>query len=951
MNRTIRQSVCLLLLGCVIGCNERSHDGTAPIFPGAGPEFAMRPVAAGFAAEHAAQGLSVRFTDAAHIRHISGVDLQASFVELGRADRRVRLEDCGGPLLLDSHTVVYDRGRLREWWRSGAPGLELGATIAERPGDSGRVEILLRLRGAQAHGTGRTLRLLSPTGVTLAMGSLYVKDATGRPLSAAMEARGDAVLFTYEDTDAIYPVVVDPIVYVEEQQVIAPDGLRRHQLGTSIAMSLDGSRMVVGAIGTGSNLTGSAYVFRRDAEGWVMEQRLDGSEVHLGSQFGLSVAMNADGSLILIGAPLDQMFNLTNAGLAYAFARTDTTWTEEQILMASDAMSGDYFGDSVAMSADGTRAIVGARWADTAGSNAGSAYVFVRGAQWEEEQRLLAPDRESDDIFGTSVSIDTDGTRVIVGALLANTGPNGTDAGAAYVFLRNGVSWSFEQKLTAADGGTSDWLGRADSLDGTATRALVSGDGTDVDSGPAYVFVRDGTSWTEEAKLIASDRQHGDRGGFSVSLDPAGERALFGAHLHDALGSDSGTAYLFVRSGTTWSQEQKLLASNGGPMDEFGKAVAISGDGMTAAVGVPVGDIGDVDDQGSVYLFGGQFTDGSVGSICTLDNHCNDGHCVDGHCCDDPCGGTDPGDCQACAIDTGATADGTCTILDATYVCRPAAGPCDVDETCATGMSACPADTFLPNTEVCRPASGGCDLEETCTGTLPGCPEDIFVTSGTECLASTGACDPAETCTGTSPTCPNDTLDPSGTECRPSTGDCDPAEACDGSTVDCPPDLLAASTVVCREAVGNCDVEELCTGSEPGCPDDLFAASTLVCREAVSDCDVEELCTGSDPDCPTDEVAGDGTSCDDGAACNGTETCTAGACTAGAQMCDDNDPCTIDSCAEPGTCSFDPIPDCEPDDPGEEEGCSCSATSSSERREGRALMWLLVAGLLMWRKR
>ena len=114
----------------------------------------------------------------------------------------------------------------------------------------------------------------------------------------------------------------------------------------------------------------------------------------------------------------------------------------------------------------------------------------------------------------------------------------------------------------------------------------------------------------------------------------------------------------------------------------------------------------------------------------------------------------------------------------------------------------------------------------------------------------------------------------------------------------------------CRAAAGACDVAEQCTGAAPGCPADAFEPPTTECRAAVGVCDASELCTGSDPTCPADGVF-DGVPCPDGDVCNGDEMCVAGTCTAGGALsCDDNDPCTADSCDQVSGCYNDPIPQC-----------------------------------------
>ena len=199
-----------------------------------------------------------------------------------------------------------------------------------------------------------------------------------------------------------------------------------------------------------------------------------------------------------------------------------------------------------------------------ADSSRGAAYVFVKsGNSWTEEQKLVASDGAAGENFGYSVSLA--GDRALVGAY-----GSGAARGAAYVFVRNGSAWTEEQKLVASDGAADDAFGWSVSLAGD--RALVGAPGNDGDRGAAYVFVRSGSAWTEEQKLVANDGVAFDNFGNAVSL--AGDRALVGAYWNDDF---RGAAYVFVKSGSSWTAEQKLVASDGAA-SRFGNAVSLAGD-------------------------------------------------------------------------------------------------------------------------------------------------------------------------------------------------------------------------------------------------------------------------------------------------------------------------------------------------------------------------------------
>ncbi|MGH9162683.1 MAG: choice-of-anchor D domain-containing protein, partial [Vicinamibacteraceae bacterium] len=257
-------------------------------------------------------------------------------------------------------------------------------------------------------------------------------------------------------------------------------------------------------------------------------------------------------------------------------------WVQRAKLVASDGATGDEFGRSVAISGD--TAVVGAR-ANVGGlDGAGAVYVFSRtGDTWSERQKLTASDGARLDLFGVSVAVD--GDSAVVGANQVDVEGN-IDQGAAYVFARSGDTWSEEAKLTASDGASGDQFGISVSV--SRDRVLVGAQAADVDAnsdqGAAYVFVRGAGVWSEQAKLTAADGAPADRFAVSVALD--GDTALAGADLADVNGDfNRGAAYVFTRSGDTWRQQAKLTAEDGAAVHWLGNAVDLAGE--TALVGAP----------------------------------------------------------------------------------------------------------------------------------------------------------------------------------------------------------------------------------------------------------------------------------------------------------------------------------------------------------------------------
>ena len=268
-------------------------------------------------------------------------------------------------------------------------------------------------------------------------------------------------------------------------------------------------------------------------------------------------------------------------------------------ITAADGDALDSFGRSVSVSGD--YIVVGAFTDGDNGLNSGSAYIFKRnGTSWTQEVKTLPSDGAAGDQFGNSVSIS--GDYAVMGARYDDD--NGSSSGSAYVFKRTGPSWEQEAKLLTSDGAADDWFGNKVSISGDyAVVGAFGDDDNGTSSGSAYVFKRTGMSWTEEAKLLPSDGATDDWFGNKVSI--SGDYAVVGAWGDDDNGSFSGSAYVFKRTGTSWAQEVKLLASDGAASDYFGFPVSITVD--YAVVGAFADDDNGTD-AGSVYLYTGYAT-------------------------------------------------------------------------------------------------------------------------------------------------------------------------------------------------------------------------------------------------------------------------------------------------------------------------------------------------------
>lgn len=296
---------------------------------------------------------------------------------------------------------------------------------------------------------------------------------------------------------------------------------------------------------------------------WSETAKLSASDGAAGDYFGRSISIS--GEYLIIGAYGDD----SSRGSAYVFKRQGTSWIQETKLFASDGTMGDYFGYSV--SVDGDYAVITAPGDD---SYRGSVYVFNRaGGTWAQIAKLVASDGAAGDVFGVSVFLS--GEYAIIGAWYDDE-----QRGSAYVFRRSEGGWVQAAKLSASDGAINDYFGISVFVEGEY--AAVGAFGANGSRGSVYIFKRSGISWTEECKLLASDGAYFHNFGVSLWLD--GEYALIGANGYD---THRGCAYVFQRTGDTWVQQAKLIASDGAMSDNFGRSVSFcDGYAVIGAVGV-----------------------------------------------------------------------------------------------------------------------------------------------------------------------------------------------------------------------------------------------------------------------------------------------------------------------------------------------------------------------------
>ena len=405
---------------------------------------------------------------------------------------------------------------------------------------------------------------------------------------------------------------------------------------------------------------GAVYIFARGATGWTQQAYLKAPTPESTDYFGKALALSADGNTLAIGSDGDDgsqtgTFAVTPAhnnlgvesGAAYVYTRSGATWTQQAFIKAANAGPADLFGFSVSLSGDGNTLAVGAYLEDgpSQGINgpsgdgvndSGAVYVFVRsGGLWVQQAYIKAANAEVGDWFGFKVSLSFDGNTLAASAFSEASAsqaiPNDNtvqQAGAAYVFSRSGSNWSQQAYLKSplpefddrfgngleisSDGNTLAVSAQGDDSNLTGTFAIMPADNNlATNSGAVYIFTRSGAVWSQQAFIKASNARAADRFGHQLTLSGDGSTLAVGAYLEDGASrgfngdqasagvSASGAAYVFNRTGSTWSQRAYLKSPNADAGDGFGVGIRLSRDGLSLAVAADFEDSAATGVQGS----------------------------------------------------------------------------------------------------------------------------------------------------------------------------------------------------------------------------------------------------------------------------------------------------------------------------------------------------------------
>ncbi len=453
-------------------------------------------------------------------------------------------------------SVRFPRPGLVEWYRNGPFGLEQGFTLQARPrGSGGPLTIELSVGGSlRARGAGAGIAFVSGTGaVGVSYGGLSVTDASGRRLRARLVPSAGRLLVRVWDRGARYPLRVDP--FLQE----------------------------------GPKFTGSG------AKG--------------PSEFGISVALSADGKTALVGGSNDDSLlgaleelpvHSQSLGAAWVFTRTRSGWSQQgtKLLPTGERGPGS-FGASVALSADGRLALIGG---PSGYGGVGAAWVFARsGSTWHQLAKLTPNGLSSPtgyvtdpDGFGASVALSALGTVILVGGPAAHGG-----RGSTWIFARSGSTWKQQgAELTGRGEMGTGQFGAEVALSGSGDVAVIGGPFDDEGVGAAWVFRRVGAAWRQQGeKLVGRGEAGFGRFGSSIALSAAATTALIGAPVD---GNGSGAVWTFSPAAAGWTQEgAKLTAKNEIGAGQFGDRVAISSSGTTALVGAAL----DRAEVGAAWVF------------------------------------------------------------------------------------------------------------------------------------------------------------------------------------------------------------------------------------------------------------------------------------------------------------------------------------------------------------
>lgn len=387
------------------------------------------------------------------------------------------------------------------------------------------------------------------------------------------------------DTYGSFTVTSTPYTNVQQGNKLVGTGFTgAAQQGLSVALSADGNTAVVGGPNDDNN-NGAAWIYTRAGGQWTQQgSKLVGTGAIGAASQGTSVSISADGSKVLVGGPWDN----NGLGAVWVYAGLNGVWSQQgSKLVGSGASGTPNRGSSVSISADGKTAIVGG---PNDNSSVGAVWVFTRqGSTWTQQgSKLVGSGATGAAQQGYSVSISADGTTIMTGGINDNIG-----AGAAWIYIRNGSSWSQQgTKLVGIGAVGKASQGNSVAIAADGNTALIGGPYDNSNAGATWVFKRNGTSWSQQgSKLVGAGGLGSALQGISVGISADGNTAVIGASNDD---NSTGAMWVYTRSGSTWSQQgNKLIGTGATGAASQGYSVSISAIANTSIVG------GNLDDNGN----------------------------------------------------------------------------------------------------------------------------------------------------------------------------------------------------------------------------------------------------------------------------------------------------------------------------------------------------------------
>jgi hypothetical protein len=475
-----------------------------------------------------------------------------------------------------ANRVNYAHPGITEWYANGPLGLEQGFTVLRPPAgrQTGPLTLSIAISGAARAPLAPDAQSVL-LGHGLRYGGLGATDARGRMLPSKLAVRGGLLLLSVDIRSARYPLRIDPFIQKGEK-VTGAEESGKAEFGLSIAISADGSTALVGG-----PEEGAAWVFTRSGSTWTQQgPKLTGN--HAAGSFGASVALSGDGDTALIfeGGSTGPY----EGGTVAVFVRSGSTWTRQANLTGQGV---GYFGGSLSLSADGNTALIGS-YADGGSPGpkwVGSAWVFTRsGSTWTQPGvKLTGAGEIGEGQFGWSVALSADGDTAVIGGPADNP-VGGVGRGATWIFTRSGSAWTQQgEELTGAGEEGEGRFGSAVAVAADGNTAVVGAPLDDAGHGALWVFTRSGSTWTQQGERLTATGAIGETQlGSNVALSGDGSTALSGSRLNNA---GVGAVWVFGRSDSTWTQHGEFVAEDEVGPGEFGFSVALSADAGTALVG------------------------------------------------------------------------------------------------------------------------------------------------------------------------------------------------------------------------------------------------------------------------------------------------------------------------------------------------------------------------------